>query len=115
MTTENTVDLSRLGEGTVFFETVRVTGVFDRKNDQHHNVLHDHYYERIFYNGMEKRTRFEVNNALRVVKEKGVDLDADIYLLPYTILKQNGSPATTAFTEKTPELRNIYLVPDHTP
>lgn len=68
----------------------------------------------IKHNGLPPRTRHEINNGLRVVQELGVTLCKDVINLPFTVAKGH-KVATTAFTDRTPELRNIYLVPDHTP
>lgn len=70
---------------------------------------------RIMDNGYKQRTKHEVYTGISEINKLGISLEAKIYNLPVTVLSSRGKPAETAFTDRSPELRNIYLVPDHTP
>ncbi|WP_433945540.1 hypothetical protein [Paenibacillus sp. SN-8-1] len=90
--------------------------VLDRQSDPYHVSVFDTYgVDRIFYNGYRRRTRHEINTAISTYQQQGIEIDAEIINLPYTVLNLRGKPAETAFTDKNTNHRHIYLVPDHTP
>lgn len=71
--------------------------------------------ENCIENGHKPRTFHEVNSGLSNVRKRGIEIDAVIVNLPYTVLNARRKPAETAFTTRDIEQRKIYLVPDHTP
>jgi hypothetical protein len=98
----------------VFFEP-RFFNVAEKANDPYYQLVKSAYGDdRIVYNGYKQRTNHEVQSGIKVVKKRRINIDVDIVNLPFTVTKR-GKPAETAFTDRTPEHRFIYLVPDHTP
>jgi hypothetical protein len=95
------------------FET-RFINVLNKTNDEQYMVLLNLCGETsIINNGLSPRTKHEIFSGLKVVDRIGVEIDAKIFNLPFTV--SNGRKlADTAFTFRKIELRNIYLVPDHT-
>jgi hypothetical protein len=98
----------------IYFES-RFINVFDKPTSQTYQQIHGFFGEsRIQYNGIERRTNFEIYNGLKCAEKRRVSIDVLIYNLPFTVLKHN-RPAETAFVDRQIDRRFIYLVPDHTP
>lgn len=95
----------------------RFTNVLQRSSDKlYEDLLEGWGQEKCIENGYKMRSKHEVYSGLAyVTNTKGIQLDAEVVNLPFTVLNRINKPAETAFTERTTERRKIYLVPDHTP
>lgn len=96
-----------------YFES-RIVNILDKPTSEPYLDIKDYYGDsNVLKNGLEPRTKHEIYSGLKCVERRGIEIDAAIYNLPFTVMK-SGRLAETAFVDRTLERRHIYLVPDHT-